>query len=132
MSPSFIDHPCYHKGYNLTLKLRDIYDSPCVDKPTPFDPLVQVTFSGTGDSANCMSLIEKIVNVTKCSLYPDCGFGGVYQPPINGEFFVSVFCLFAVLVIQIILFNAKIQHRFLISPIKNMIKFMISFSDLVY
>ncbi|XP_060774435.1 ectonucleoside triphosphate diphosphohydrolase 8 [Neoarius graeffei] len=88
MSPSFvIDHPCYHKGYNLTLKLGDIYDSPCVDKPTPFDPLAQVTFSGTGDSANCTSLIEKIVNVTKCSLYPDCGFGGVYQPPINGEFF---------------------------------------------
>ncbi|KAM9482771.1 ectonucleoside triphosphate diphosphohydrolase 8 isoform 1-T1 [Clarias gariepinus] len=84
---SVIDHPCYHRGYNLTLKLGDIYDSPCVVKPTPYDPLVKVTFSGTGDSALCISLIEKIVNVTNCSLYPDCGFNGVYQPPVNGEFF---------------------------------------------
>lgn len=64
-------------------------------KPAPYDPLVQVTFLGTGDSAHCISLIEKIVNVTNCSLYPDCGFDGVYQPPVNGEFFVSVFHLFA-------------------------------------
>ncbi|KAF4079205.1 hypothetical protein AMELA_G00190170 [Ameiurus melas] len=86
-TPSVIDHPCYHKGYNLTVKLGDIYDSPCVAKPTPYDPSVQVTFSGTGDSARCISLIEKIVNVTNCSLSPDCGFDGVYQPPVNGEFF---------------------------------------------
>lgn len=70
-------------------------------KPTPYDPSAKVTFSGTGDSANCTSLIEKIVNVTNCTFYPDCGFDGVYQPPVSGEFFVSVSCLFARL-IQII------------------------------
>ncbi|KAI5628388.1 ectonucleoside triphosphate diphosphohydrolase 8 [Silurus asotus] len=84
---STVNNPCYHKGYNLTLKLGDIYDSPCVVKPTPYDPLAQITFLGTGDSALCMSLIEKVVDVTNCSFYPDCGFNGVYQPPVNGEFF---------------------------------------------
>ncbi|KAI2665278.1 Ectonucleoside triphosphate diphosphohydrolase 8 [Labeo rohita] len=28
-----------------------------------------------------------IVNLTDCALSPDCGFSGVYQPPVNGEFF---------------------------------------------
>lgn len=78
-------------------------------KPTPYDPTEQVTFIGTGDSARCISLIEKIVNVTNCSLYPDCGFDGVYQPPVNGEFFVSVFCLFSRFIIQMINFGANLN-----------------------
>ncbi|TVK90548.1 Ectonucleoside triphosphate diphosphohydrolase 8 [Bagarius yarrelli] len=84
---SVIKHPCFHIGYNLTVKLSDIYNSPCVNPPTPYDPLAQVTFLGTGNSALCMSMIENIVNITNCTLYPDCGFNGVYQPPVNGEFF---------------------------------------------
>jgi len=34
--------------------------------------------------------MENIVNLTGCALSPDCGFNGAYQPPVNGEFFVSV------------------------------------------
>ncbi|KAK3557370.1 hypothetical protein QTP70_026537, partial [Hemibagrus guttatus] len=86
-SLTVINHPCYHRGYNLTVKLGDIYNSPCVVKPTPYDPSTQVIFLGTGDSALCTSLLENIINVTNCSLYPDCGFDGVYQPPVHGEFF---------------------------------------------
>ncbi|XP_062854200.1 ectonucleoside triphosphate diphosphohydrolase 8 [Trichomycterus rosablanca] len=86
-SKTIISHPCYHVGYNLTLKLGDIYDSPCVVKPTPFDSSLNVTFSGTGNSKLCLSLMEEILNVTNCNFYPDCGFDGIYQPPVNGEFF---------------------------------------------
>lgn len=96
---SVIKNPCYHSGYNLTVKLGSIYDSPCVVKPSPYDPLVEVTFLGTGDSKLCMSLVENILNVTNCSFYPDCGFNEVYQPPVNGEFFVSIFCLFVRIII---------------------------------
>ncbi len=34
--------------------------------------------------------MENIVNLTNCSFSPECGFNGAYQPPVNGEFFVSV------------------------------------------
>ncbi|XP_072540650.1 ectonucleoside triphosphate diphosphohydrolase 8 [Salminus brasiliensis] len=84
---STVNHPCYHSGYNLTLTLGNLYDSPCVEKPVPFDPSVKVTFLGTGDSEQCLSAIRNVVNLSHCALYPDCGFNGVYQPPVNGEFF---------------------------------------------
>uniref|UniRef100_A0A4W4F064 Ectonucleoside triphosphate diphosphohydrolase 8 n=1 Tax=Electrophorus electricus TaxID=8005 RepID=A0A4W4F064_ELEEL len=88
---SVVQHPCYHRNYSLTLKLGELYNSPCVVKPLPFDPALKVTFLGTGDSQLCLSLMKSIINLTDCSFYPDCGFNGVYQPPVNGEFFVSVF-----------------------------------------
>lgn len=34
--------------------------------------------------------MENIVNVTDCAFSQECGFNGAYQPPVNGEFFVSV------------------------------------------
>uniref|UniRef100_A0A4W4F059 Ectonucleoside triphosphate diphosphohydrolase 8 n=1 Tax=Electrophorus electricus TaxID=8005 RepID=A0A4W4F059_ELEEL len=84
---SVVQHPCYHRNYSLTLKLGELYNSPCVVKPLPFDPALKVTFLGTGDSQLCLSLMKSIINLTDCSFYPDCGFNGVYQPPVNGEFF---------------------------------------------
>ncbi|XP_076870569.1 ectonucleoside triphosphate diphosphohydrolase 8 [Brachyhypopomus gauderio] len=83
---SVVQHPCYHRNYILTLNLGDLYNSPCVVKPVPFDPALKVTFIGTGDSQLCLSLMTNIINLTDC-FYPDCGFNGVYQPPVNGQFF---------------------------------------------
>ncbi|XP_016403496.1 ectonucleoside triphosphate diphosphohydrolase 8-like, partial [Sinocyclocheilus rhinocerous] len=85
-----ISHPCYHVGYNLSLTLDDLYNSPCVVKPNNFNTTATVLFSGTGDSFLCLSLMENIVNLTDCAFSPDCGFNGAYQPPGNGKFFVSV------------------------------------------
>uniref|UniRef100_A0A672PVR1 Ectonucleoside triphosphate diphosphohydrolase 8 n=1 Tax=Sinocyclocheilus grahami TaxID=75366 RepID=A0A672PVR1_SINGR len=87
-SSPVISHPCYHVGYNLSLTLNDLYNSPCVVKPNNFNTTATVLFSGTGDSFLCLSLMENIVNLTDCAFSPDCGFSG--QPPVNGEFFVSV------------------------------------------
>ncbi|KAL6457905.1 hypothetical protein MHYP_G00331350 [Metynnis hypsauchen] len=80
-------HPCYHSGYNLTVALSDLYDSPCVSKPVPFDPSLKVTFVGSGNSQQCSSVMNNLVNQSNCALFPDCGFNGVYQPPVNGEFY---------------------------------------------
>uniref|UniRef100_A0A8B9L721 Ectonucleoside triphosphate diphosphohydrolase 8 n=1 Tax=Astyanax mexicanus TaxID=7994 RepID=A0A8B9L721_ASTMX len=84
---STVNHPCYHTGYNLTITLGNLYDSPCVEKPVPFNPSAKVTFVGTGDSALCLSSFRNVVNLSDCALSPDCGFNGVYQPPVNGDFY---------------------------------------------
>ncbi|KAL2090965.1 hypothetical protein ACEWY4_013228 [Coilia grayii] len=84
---AIVIHPCYHTGFNLTLTMRELYDSPCVTKPGNIDPGKSVTFFGSSDPERCLSLIQNIVNVTECPYSPDCGFNGVYQPPIHGQFF---------------------------------------------
>uniref|UniRef100_A0AAR2IZ99 Ectonucleoside triphosphate diphosphohydrolase 8 n=1 Tax=Pygocentrus nattereri TaxID=42514 RepID=A0AAR2IZ99_PYGNA len=89
-SPStVVFHPCYPSGYNLTVALGNLYDSPCVSKPVPFDPSLTVTFMGSGNSQECSSEMNKLVNLSNCALFPDCGFNGVYQPPVNGEFYLQ-------------------------------------------
>ncbi|XP_051719187.1 ectonucleoside triphosphate diphosphohydrolase 8-like [Ctenopharyngodon idella] len=96
---SAISHPCYPKGYIVNVTLAELYNSPCVEKPINFNPNDKVTFSGTGNSSLCLSSIENIINLTDCALSPDCGFNGVYQPPVNGEFFAfsSYFHIFSFL-----------------------------------
>ncbi|XP_035634147.1 ectonucleoside triphosphate diphosphohydrolase 8-like isoform X1 [Oncorhynchus keta] len=82
-----VNHPCYHLGDNLTLTLGDLYDSPCVARPMTFDPASVVTFTGTSEPLQCLKQIKNITNLDACSLAPDCGFNGVYQPPVSGNFF---------------------------------------------
>ncbi|XP_045078975.1 ectonucleoside triphosphate diphosphohydrolase 8-like isoform X1 [Coregonus clupeaformis] len=82
-----VNHPCYHLGDNLTLTLGDLYDSPCVAKSVTFNPASVVTFTGTSEPLQCLNQIKNIMNLSACSLAPDCGFNGVYQPPVSGNFF---------------------------------------------
>ncbi|TRY55046.1 hypothetical protein DNTS_003651 [Danionella cerebrum] len=82
-----INHPCYHQGYSLNISLGELYNSPCVVQPNNFNPKGALLFQGTGNASLCYSLMENIVNVTGCASSPDCGFNGVYQPPVNGEFY---------------------------------------------
>ncbi|XP_051985638.1 ectonucleoside triphosphate diphosphohydrolase 8-like [Xyrauchen texanus] len=84
---SVVNHPCYHQGYNFTLTLAEIYNSPCVVTPNNLNSTAKITFLGISNSSLCLSLMEKIVNLTNCTFSPDCGIDGVYQPPVNGEFF---------------------------------------------
>ncbi|XP_062324876.1 ectonucleoside triphosphate diphosphohydrolase 8 [Osmerus eperlanus] len=82
-----VNHSCFPLGYNMTITMGNLYDSPCVAKPTWFDPTAVVTFVGTSDSAQCLSYMRSIINLTACSFAPDCGFNGVYQPSVSGDFF---------------------------------------------
>ncbi|NWH69544.1 ENTP8 diphosphohydrolase, partial [Piaya cayana] len=84
--PPQISHPCYPKGYQESITTADLYDSPCVHAPSTPSPAQVLTVTGTGDPAACISAIRKLFNFS-CGVNRTCGFNGVYQPPVRGQFF---------------------------------------------
>ncbi|NWZ20124.1 ENTP8 diphosphohydrolase, partial [Asarcornis scutulata] len=84
--PLDISHPCYPRGYRENITMGELYNSPCV--PTPSTPsLTQVLMvTGTGDPAACSAAMQKLFNFS-CGTNRTCGFNGVYQPPVRGQFF---------------------------------------------
>ncbi|NXO49529.1 ENTP8 diphosphohydrolase, partial [Aramus guarauna] len=85
-SPQQISHPCYPKGYQETVNTADLYNSPCVRAPSTPSPAQNITVMGTGDPAACSTAVQKLFNFT-CGANRTCGFNGVYQPPVRGQFF---------------------------------------------
>lgn len=81
-----ISHPCYPKGYQENITIAEIYDSPCVPTPSMLSPAQILTVTGTGNPAACRTAILKLFNFT-CGANRTCGFDGVYQPPVRGQFF---------------------------------------------
>ncbi|KAF1416270.1 Ectonucleoside triphosphate diphosphohydrolase 8, partial [Spheniscus humboldti] len=86
-SPQRISHPCHPKGYQENITTADLYDSPCVRAPSTPSPAQVLTVMGTGDPAACSTAIQKLFNFT-CGANRTCGFNGVYQPPVRGQFFI--------------------------------------------
>ncbi|XP_069729203.1 ectonucleoside triphosphate diphosphohydrolase 8-like [Phaenicophaeus curvirostris] len=85
-TPQQISHPCYPKGYQENITTADLYNSPCVRAPSTPSPAQVFTVTGTGDPAACSSAIQKLFNFS-CGVNRTCGFNGVYQPPVRGQFF---------------------------------------------
>ncbi|NWH69549.1 ENTP8 diphosphohydrolase, partial [Piaya cayana] len=85
-TPQQISHPCYPKGYQENITMADLYDSPCVHAPSTPSPAQVLTVTGTGDPAACSSAIRKLFNFS-CGVNRTCGFNGIYQPPVRGQFF---------------------------------------------
>ncbi|XP_009707988.1 PREDICTED: ectonucleoside triphosphate diphosphohydrolase 8 [Cariama cristata] len=85
-SPQQISHPCYPKGYQENITTADLYDSPCVRAPSTPSPAQVLTVMGTGDPGACSIAIQKLFNFS-CGANRTCGFNGVYQPPVRGQFF---------------------------------------------
>ncbi|NXW51910.1 ENTP8 diphosphohydrolase, partial [Nyctiprogne leucopyga] len=81
-----ISHPCYPRGYQENITTADLYDSPCVHAPSPPSPAQVLTVTGTGDPAACTVAIQRLFNLS-CGANRTCGFNGVYQPPVRGQFF---------------------------------------------
>ncbi|KFQ76872.1 Ectonucleoside triphosphate diphosphohydrolase 8, partial [Phoenicopterus ruber ruber] len=86
LSPQQISHPCYPKGYQENITTADLYDSPCVRAPSTASPAQVLTVMGTGDPSACSTAIQKLFNFS-CGANRTCGFNGVYQPPVRGQFF---------------------------------------------
>lgn len=87
---SHVNHPCYPKQYNMSIKLgKDVFDSPCTQsyRPPQFDPQMSVTVVGTGDYDNCQSNVKKIFSFDQCK-FSKCSFDGVFQPDVRGSFMV--------------------------------------------
>ncbi|XP_052537284.1 ectonucleoside triphosphate diphosphohydrolase 8 [Tympanuchus pallidicinctus] len=81
-----ISHPCYPKGYQENITVAELYDSPCVPIPSTLSPAQILTVTGMGNPAACRTAILKLFNFT-CGANRTCGFDGVYQPPVRGQFF---------------------------------------------
>nr|XP_013809957.1 PREDICTED: ectonucleoside triphosphate diphosphohydrolase 8-like isoform X1 [Apteryx mantelli mantelli]XP_013809958.1 PREDICTED: ectonucleoside triphosphate diphosphohydrolase 8-like isoform X2 [Apteryx mantelli mantelli] len=85
-SPLRILHPCYPKGYQENTTTAALYDSPCVPTPSTPSTAEALTVTGTGDPVACRAAIQKLFNFT-CGAHRTCGFNGIYQPPVRGQFF---------------------------------------------
>ncbi|XP_063208732.1 ectonucleoside triphosphate diphosphohydrolase 8 [Chroicocephalus ridibundus] len=81
-----ISHPCYPKGYRENVTTADLYSTPCVRAPSTPGPAQVLTVTGTGNPAECRTAIQKLFNFS-CGANRTCGFNGVYQPPVRGQFF---------------------------------------------
>ncbi|NWX14153.1 ENTP8 diphosphohydrolase, partial [Aegotheles bennettii] len=81
-----ISHPCYPQGYQENVTTAELYDSPCVHAPSTASPAQVLTVTGTGDPAACSTTIQRLFNFS-CGATRTCGFNGVYQPPVRGQFF---------------------------------------------
>ncbi|NWX14149.1 ENTP8 diphosphohydrolase, partial [Aegotheles bennettii] len=84
--PLQISHPCYPQGYQENVTTAELYDSPCVHAPSTASPAQVLTVTGTGDPAACSTTIQRLFNFS-CGATRTCGFNGVYQPPVRGQFF---------------------------------------------
>ncbi|XP_066222679.1 ectonucleoside triphosphate diphosphohydrolase 8 [Saccopteryx leptura] len=84
---ALIRHPCYHSGYAGTLSLVPLYESPCVQDTAPPGLPQNLTVEGLGNPAACVSAIRDLFNFSSCQGRGDCAFNGVYQPPVQGQFY---------------------------------------------
>lgn len=67
--------------------MAELYNSPCVPTPSTPSPAQVLMVTGTGDPAACSAAMQKLFNFS-CETNRTCGFNGVYQPPVRGQFFV--------------------------------------------
>ncbi|NWW83778.1 ENTP8 diphosphohydrolase, partial [Rhynochetos jubatus] len=85
-SSQTISHPCYPMGYQENVTTADLYNSPCVHAPSTPSAAQVLTVMGTGNPEACRIAIQRLFNFS-CGANRTCGFNGVYQPPVRGQFF---------------------------------------------
>ncbi|XP_057611737.1 ectonucleoside triphosphate diphosphohydrolase 8 isoform X3 [Chionomys nivalis] len=83
-----VQHPCYHSGYQATLSLAPVYESPCVHTTDSLNLTQNLTVEGTGNPRDCVAALRNLFNSSSCK-DQDCAFNGVYQPPVYGQFYVE-------------------------------------------
>eukprot|EP00063_Salmo_salar_P052055 XP_014026890.1 PREDICTED: ectonucleoside triphosphate diphosphohydrolase 2-like [Salmo salar] len=82
-----ISHPCYPAGFNVSMKLDKVFDSPCTadQRPSPYSPQVFLTVMGTGNYQQCLGNMSKLFSFDRCS-FSKFSFDGVFQPNVSGSF----------------------------------------------
>lgn len=58
-------------------------------RPQTFNSSAIVSLSGTGNVALCRDLVSRLFNISSCP-FSQCSFNGVFQPPVAGNFIVSL------------------------------------------
>ncbi|XP_069603781.1 ectonucleoside triphosphate diphosphohydrolase 8-like [Ranitomeya imitator] len=83
-----VNIPCYPKGYQETLSLQSLYNSPCTVKSAPSTSLTQTfNITGTGNAKECYQILKTIYDFDSCAGNQSCSFDGIFQPPVVGNFF---------------------------------------------
>lgn len=85
---SQVKNPCYHTGYSTTMSTGHIFETPCNEKTSNYNPKQQLTLVGTGDPGLCRSAVRAAFDLASCQGRSNCSFNGVYQPPVSGDFVV--------------------------------------------
>lgn len=90
-SSGAITHPCYPSAYNVSMKLSQIFDSPCTKSKAPLQYNGQDTLEvvGSGHYQHCLQNMSRIFTFEKCS-FSKCSFNGVFQPNVTGSFMVRI------------------------------------------
>ncbi|KFP83094.1 Ectonucleoside triphosphate diphosphohydrolase 2, partial [Acanthisitta chloris] len=84
-----VHHPCWPTGYQKSLALSSVYNSPCTERERPSLALnTTITLVGTGNGTLCTQYVSQLFNFTTCS-FSHCSFDGVFQPKVSGNFIVS-------------------------------------------
>nr|XP_020020820.1 ectonucleoside triphosphate diphosphohydrolase 8 isoform X3 [Castor canadensis] len=86
---ALVHHPCYHSGYQTTVPLASLYESPCIHTMVPMNLTQNLTVLGTGNPEACVAVIQELFNFSSCKGQRDCAFDGIYQPPVQGQFYVE-------------------------------------------
>uniref|UniRef100_A0A8C0GSL6 Ectonucleoside triphosphate diphosphohydrolase 1 n=1 Tax=Chelonoidis abingdonii TaxID=106734 RepID=A0A8C0GSL6_CHEAB len=81
--------PCFHPGYLRIMNISDLYTNPCIANGEQQLPFTQLHLQGNGDYQRCRMTIQKIFNTSHCP-YSSCSFNGIFLPPLQGEFGVSL------------------------------------------
>ena len=87
-----IREPCFHSGYRRKVKMSVFNEGFCTKRyelNSSFYPLFDVDIHGTGRFQQCQQSIIQLFNTSYCP-YSSCSFNGVFLPPLQGQFGVSL------------------------------------------
>lgn len=90
---SSLPDPCFHKGYERTININEFFKNPCTSDKKKQLPFNQLYIKGEGDYQKCRENIQKLFDKSSC-LFSHCSFNGIYLPPLQGEFGVSLHSFF--------------------------------------
>lgn len=82
-------HPCWPRDYSTRVLVGDVFQAPCVQQPPPFNTSEEVVLQGSGSPALCRALVSRLFSSPPCG-FSRCSFDGVFQPPVAGNFIVSL------------------------------------------
>uniref|UniRef100_A0A8C7X2F0 Ectonucleoside triphosphate diphosphohydrolase 2b n=1 Tax=Oryzias sinensis TaxID=183150 RepID=A0A8C7X2F0_9TELE len=82
-----VTNPCYPPDVNTTLKMKDVFSSPCTEehKPKPYNPEGTLTVKGSGNYQQCEGNMSNMFSFQDCP-FSQCSFNGISQPNVTGNF----------------------------------------------
>ena len=92
-----MNNPCGYKGREFKRKSDYLWAAPCCSGKYALKTFgeelkgpanKEYTFKGQSNPTACLKSIAKLFDTSKCR-HPSCGFYGVAQPEVHGNFAVS-------------------------------------------